>query len=33
MQLPSDIRPLCKSIRMQCESPFQPFCLCYLLFY
>ncbi|MPC16282.1 hypothetical protein E2C01_009103 [Portunus trituberculatus] len=31
-QLPGDIRALYKPIRTQCESPFQPFCLCYPLF-
>ncbi|MPC86243.1 hypothetical protein E2C01_081065 [Portunus trituberculatus] len=31
-QLPSDVRPLSKPIRTQCESPLQPFCWCYPLF-
>ncbi|MPC71896.1 hypothetical protein E2C01_066187 [Portunus trituberculatus] len=32
MRLPGDIRPLSKPIRTQCESPLQPFSLCYPLF-
>ncbi|MPC69406.1 hypothetical protein E2C01_063630 [Portunus trituberculatus] len=32
-RLPTDVRPLSKPIRMQCESPLKPFCLCYPLFW